>query len=215
MFKKSNVYSIGLTDVNLMTYVKNQNPEVNSDDIKIHRKLQIPVIPFLQKDYGDDMDCTITSIATILYHKLVRQNSTNENFENIYAIVAKYAKKYFYNGNIGVFPLFNKKIFDAAATELNLNIASTKSGYLKNIGYSFDEICGLIRKSNPISLSMWKDGRNFYNNHTVVIIGYNIIDVGNKQMRFLMIYDNWSKTKSYIDYDKLSTISCINYAPVA
>ena len=56
-------------------------------------------------------------------------------------------------------------------------------------------------------LSLWNDGRNYYKNHSVIIVGFNEF----KTKKILTVYDNWHETLSYIDYDKLSIISCINY----
>ena len=52
---------------------------------------------------------------------------------------------------------------------------------------------------------MWKDGLEYYKNHSVLIVGY--LQTVDKKM--LVIYDNWFKSVSYIDYDKLSVISSI------
>lgn len=55
-------------------------------------------------------------------------------------------------------------------------------------------------------LNLWNDGRNYYKNHSVLIIGYKITE--NNDF-ILTIYDNWYKHNSYIDYNKLSIISSI------
>ena len=63
---------------------------------------------------------------------------------------------------------------------------------------------------------MMNDGRSFYKNHSIVVIGYNRYKIDNREIRILAIYDNWAKEVRYIDYERLSMISSINYyAPVA
>ena len=63
---------------------------------------------------------------------------------------------------------------------------------------------------------MFNDGRNYYKNHSIVILGYETFrlkaDDGKiKNVDMLIIYDNWSKNIGYVDYDLVSEISCINY----
>ena len=149
----------------------------------------------LQADYGEDYDCSITCITAML---------SNGNPDETYKKVEEIAKKYFYNGKtIGTIPFFIKAILDEAA---NVN---SKRGYGKNIGFTWSKIKSLIAMDKPIILSMLNDGRNYYRNHSVTIVGYN--EYNNGKVRLLAVYDNWRKTISYIDYSKLCTISSINY----
>ena len=41
--------------------------------------------------------------------------------------------------------------------------------------------------------------------------GYEIYDVGGVQKRLLVVCDSWSKGYSYIDYDRLSSVSSLTY----
>ena len=79
--------------------------------------------------------------------------------------------------------------------------------YLKGVGYNWNIIKNNIQNNIPMILSLWNDGRNYYKNHSVIIVGFNEF----KTKKILTVYDNWHETLSYIDYDKLSIISCINY----
>jgi len=54
-------------------------------------------------------------------------------------------------------------------------------------------------------LNMLNDGTGYYKGHTVLIIGY--LELKNDFL--LIVLDNWNKDISYIDYNKLSTISSI------
>lgn len=60
-------------------------------------------------------------------------------------------------------------------------------------------------------LSVLNDGRNYYKNHSVTIIGYNIVKTQNRKLNMILIYDNWSTEISYVDYNKLNIISSINF----
>ena len=157
--------------------------------------------PSLQEDYGEDLDCTLTSITTVVsYYKPQLQ------IQFIYDQVEKIAKKFLYKGNRGTPTITMNVIFNKVVQLFQINLKS-HNGYIKNLGYNYVGIKNLINKNRPTLLSLSKDGRNFYANHTVLVIGY--YEIGNAKM--IAIYDNWYKQISYIDYNKLAIISGINY----
>lgn len=152
------------------------------------------IVPLRQADYGGEKDCTLTSIVT-----LYRGDKEAEDF---YAEVEGAAKTYFYAPNRGtpylfIWPILNK------ATGLKSSFR-----FFKHIGFGWQKIKSLIDEQKPFILSMRNDGRDYYKNHSVSVIGYIEYDNGAKM---LMIYDNWYRSVSYIDYNKLSFISGINY----
>ena len=53
--------------------------QVNSLELLDYKKL--PVVPFLQKDYGEANDCTLVSIASILYY--LKKGTIEENYPKI------------------------------------------------------------------------------------------------------------------------------------
>ena len=55
---------------------------------------------------------------------------------------------------------------------------------------------------------MSNDGRNYYQNHTVTVIGY--MESGVK-VKMLIIFDNWHETISYVDYNKMNKFCSVNY----
>lgn len=153
-------------------------------------------IPLLQKDYGKPYDCTLTCITAIL--------SRGKDVEKVYEKVEKVAEKHLYDGDShGTIPVFIKAIIDKVAN------VDSKRGYGKGIGYNWEVIKTIIRTNKPIVLSMQNDGRNYYKNHSVTIVGFR--EYNNGEAKLLVIYDNWKKSVSYVDYDKLSVISSINY----
>ena len=128
---------------------------------------------------------------------------------DVYFRVEKYAKQYGFRGK-GTLPIFIKNIFDKTLKEFGVN-RKTKSGYLKCIGYDFDRIRSLIDSNIPMVLSINKDGRNYYNNHSITVIGYLIYQVDNALEPMLLVYDNWNTQACVVDYKALSMISSINY----
>ena len=161
-----------------------------------------------QNDYGKRLDCTITSITMVIRYYC---DYTIE-VEEIYDFVEKTAKKFLYDGEKwGTAFAVIKPIFDISLKHFGLE-KSRKQYLIKScLGYNFDIIKRQLNLLRPIILSMRNDGRNYYMNHTVVIMGYRLMRVGDTVVPILIVLDNWTKLVSYIDYNVLSTISSINF----
>ena len=159
------------------------------------------IYPLLQDNFGEVNDCTLTSITTAIkfFCPLIQT-------ELIYSMVEMIAKQYFYTGEKGTNPIFMSTIYTKVLKYFDIK-KKAKGRYLKNIGFNYNFIQDQIKLGNPILLNISKDGRDYYKNHTVLIIGYAIIE----NIRFLIVFDNWHTQITYIDYEKLSTISSINY----
>ena len=179
---------------NILLYLQSK-----SNETKLIQSKKIKYFPMLlQKNYGELKDCTLTSLTAVLRYKKYFDLDISE----IYKIVESNAKYYGYNGQTyGTICVTIRKIINT--------ICSLKSTvkYFKNIGFTYNTIKEQIDKNNPIILSLYKSGNNSYSNHTVTIIGY----AQYQNSKMLIVADNWYTTQSYIDYDKLSFISQINY----
>lgn len=179
-----------------------------SNPFVVDQKNIIGFPSLLQRDYGAPQDCTLVSITSIVnYFTKLKLDP-----EDIYDYVEQVAKGYFYNGNsYGTIPVFINSIFNKVNAKFGLSKKS-KSGYGKGVGYNIAKIKEQINKNNPMILNISSDGRGYYKNHSVVIIGYLTyqIDSG-KQVHLITVYDNWSKNYSYVDYNKLCAASSINY----
>lgn len=177
-------------------------------------KILSRIKPLLQSDYGEENDCSITSLTTcIYYHSYGNRNDFQDSEKRcnyIYNNLATLASnRYFYNGkSYGTIPFFIKGIYDWGLMAFNDvgNYFRTKSAYLKGIGFNYKKICKIIDEDKPIILSVNKCGK--YKNHSITVIGYMTTS---KQ---LIIYDNWTKAQQCIKYDDISFISCINYQAV-
>lgn len=196
-----------LTSSNINNYLEELFPNSRKRAIK---SKTLDLIPLLQEDYGEANDCTITSITTCICNLLDKAP------EEVYSVVEHIAKKNGYNGTTnGTNPLKIKKIYDLSLKSFGSKLI-TKSGYGKCIGYSYDKICNLIDAKTPIILSVNNDGRNYYRNHSITIIGYTRyrLQLANgitRERRMLKVYDNWYKEYGFVDYEVLSTISSINH----
>ena len=165
------------------------------------RKQLDEFVPLLQKNYGEDNDCTLTSMTAIIFFL----SSQKLNIQEVYDCVEKTAKKYGYKGDRGTPALTIRKIFHVSLAHFNLPKAHGRM--VKNVGFNFDTIKNEINKGNPLILSMFKDGQNYYENHSVTIVGYEIY----KGANMLIIYDNWYRSFAYVDYKKMSNISSVHY----
>lgn len=171
----------GLDEKNLKLFYKDLGKFICKKSLKCKA--------LLQKNYGDVNDCTLTSMACIFG-------------EEYYDKIEKTAIKYGHNTRNGTNPFTVKQIM----TSLGFN-GTAYSSYGKNIGYNYTKIKSLIDNNILIILNITNDGRNYYKNHSVTIIGYEEY-VNHK---FLLVYDNWCENVCYIDYDKLCVVSSINW----
>lgn len=173
----------------------------------LKRQKKLDGFPFLlQKDYGDLNDCTLTSITAIVSFLSLGKNSIQE----IYNYVEKIAKKNLYKGSRGTPYLTMRKIFHESLARFKLPKANIK--FVKGVGYNYSTITAELHKNNPVILSVTNDGRDYYKNHSITVIGYEIYQVGNKEVKMLLVADNWYSTIGYIDFDKIKKVSNIMYS---
>ena len=191
-----------LVGSNIVKYL-NDNNFLNANIIE-DKTLQIR--GFLQQKYGGEGDCTLTSILTIVkYYK----PELNEN--EIYDYIEKIAKKYLYREQWGTFAIFNKIIIKEVFEYFKINKKVTIK-YFKEIGFNKDTIINELKQKHPIILSLTNDGRNYYRNHTITIIGYRIYkNDNNKQKILFKIYDNWYYDFAFLDYEILKSDCSICY----
>ena len=150
-----------------------------------------------QNNYGEDNDCSLTSIAACIYYL----NKNKYSIKDIYLTVEKIASKYGYTGTKGTSPFKIAKIFEESYFELFNDKIQNRGIYLKGLGYNFNTIKNQIDLNKPVILSLWSSPK--YKNHTITVIGY-------KDNNTLIINDNWSIKQTEIIYKDISLISSIN-----
>ena len=160
--------------------------------------------PLVQINFGEkyDGDCTLTTLTEIWSYY------TGIAPRVIYDEIRAFAEsKRFYTKN-GTAPIF--------VNAINKHMSDKRkrgSRYFKNIGFNFQTICDKINEGTPVVLNITDDGRGFYKRHTVTVVGYHVfanIYTG-KIIPFLLVHDNWKADVSYLDFEKLSVLSSINY----
>lgn len=67
MFRGKNIYDCRrLDNLNIQKYILSKN--LGYDKIELKKSNMINLVPFLQKNFGEDCDCTLTSISSCLYY---------------------------------------------------------------------------------------------------------------------------------------------------
>lgn len=206
--KQASYYEKPITWSNLESYIAAEYPNVPAGQKRLIDKYELQVEGFRQNDYGPDNDCTIISIAIIVYTKLKNLNKgiSPYSFQKIYDTALKYAKRCGYTPETGTWPFFNNYILRKTLSTFGIK-KKVKSAYFKRIGFHAKH----FKKYLPLNLSISSDGRGYYEDHSVTIIGYVIYNIAGKEKVFLTVLDNWSTEYRYIDFDRLGTISSINY----
>ena len=148
----------------------------------------------LQKNYGEDYDCTLTSLAAIFG-------------EEHYGLIESHAKKHGYVGKTcGTNPFKVKAIMQGVMNSIGIN-GKCYARYGKGVGFNWYTIGNLLKRGHHVVLNIYKDGRGYYENHSVLIVG--LARYGRHKL--LSVYDNWNKSVSYVDYDKMCMIASINW----
>ena len=146
-----------LTDHNLGQYC------VYPFSVKSEKEIS-NVLGLLQRNYGQDQDCTLTSMTALLLYY-----TKKNNVQDIYNEVERIATKLGYKGNIGTNPLVVRCLMQSVLKRYQIK-KTCYSAYLKSIGYTIDLIKKIINKDVPIILNLSNDGRKYYKNHSVLII---------------------------------------------
>lgn len=193
-----------LDDRNIVSYIQDAYgvENVSSSAARLISNFQ----PVVKKDSGLTSDCTLLSISAIIsYH-----TKYTKSIQDIYDIVESIAEDFLYSGYFTI-PDFIKIVIDRTLKKINIIGESHWSTY-KKADLIYNDIKILIQKNKPIILSLVSDGREYYKDHSVIIIGYVEYNIGiNKKVRLLKVYDNCYDSISYIDYEKMDKICCINY----
>lgn len=148
----------------------------------------------LQKNYGEDYDCTLTSLAAIFG-------------EEHYPLIESCAKKFGYTGKkVGTNPLLIKSIMQNVMKQLNIK-GRCYAKYGKGVSFTWNSLERVIKKGHLVVLNISSDGRKYYKNHSVLVIG--VAKYGKHKL--LAVYDNWNNGISYVDYNKLCPICSVNW----
>ena len=186
---------VRLTDRNIDRYL---NQEYGAaDGPKATKRLGSQALR--QIDYGEDNDCTLTAITEAIRYYIPAAPP-----QEIYNVVVKWGKRFGYNSRRGTSCVMINSIYDNSLYELKAK--KKVRGYnIKGLNYRYEDIVISINKGNPVVLNIYKDGRDLYNNHSILVIGY--LTVGKAKM--LIVHDNWYTNDAFVDYTKLSRLASV------
>lgn len=154
--------------------------------------------PLLQNDYGEENDCSLTSITACTAYLLNRVD-----INHIYSVTEKTAHLWGYSGTKhGTFSVTIKPIWERVLEACG-HPRKVTAKFVKGIGYSLNTIQEQLTKGNPVILNVVKINNTLYKNHTITVVGFE----GEK----LFVYDNWSRVLRQIYYKDISISSSINY----
>ncbi len=168
------------------------------------------VLPHKQSSLeADANNCTLTSISTICeYYKNEGYMKIPDDITLIYKDVREIAVGYGYKPDYGTFP--TKKINNIVEDSFK------KWGYTCNSTnyylYSWWGYTNEINNDRPFVLNLTS---GTYSNHSITVYGYNEYDVpGVIEALFLLVYDNWSTSTRYIDYNVMLTSTLESYTTI-
>lgn len=150
--------------------------------------------PLLQRDFGREQNCTLTALAFLF---------GAECYGRILEIALHYRYRREHGGTD---PFRIRAIMRDCCASFGTD-GVCRVAYGKGIGYDFRKIREILEDGRYLLLNLLGDGRRYYRGHTVTVIGYEEYAHG----RFLLVYDHWNTSCSYIDYRRLCVISSINW----
>ena len=180
-------------------------------NISVVSSKSVDMINATQREFASkkgEGNCVLVAITRLVHYYAENGyiNITDTNVEQIYEIVRQIAiDKYNYTGN-GICILELKSLINDVLTQFGCK--STIS--LKPIMWKFDKhIKSEIDNGKPIILAIG-EGFGYYRKHALVISGYKIYNVEkntlwgkkNKQYPVIEVYDGWTNSVRYIDYNK-------------
>ena len=106
----------------------------------------------------------------------------------------KVARRHLYTDRFGTNPLFISRIARRTFAGYGVKIKS-KGIYV----WSFEEqVEKEISAGRPVIMNI---ARGFYRDHTVVVAGYSVWQVGEKIYPMIRVIDGWKSGYHYIDYE--------------
>lgn len=153
---------------------------------------------FIQKDFSKNTkNCSIISITRLIkyYSKKISKLSTSE--QEIFGQVYNIALAYNFSEIYGTNPT---KIDDILRDYFSFFGIKTKAKghYLGNF---YKPVKSEIDKGRPLIMNI---AFGKYHNHTVTVTGYKIFKYRNMNIKFIELYDGWTREKSYLDYNAFS-----------
>ena len=141
-------------------------------------------------------NCSVVAVTRLLdyYGKKKLISGVPEDIRQTYKVVEEIAESYGYTDKRGTVPFFISGIAREAFKEYGAK-TRCRGVYV----WTFEkQVMEEISNSRPVIMNI---ARGFYKDHTIVVCGYSIWQVGNKMYPMLRVIDGWKKGYHYIDYE--------------
>lgn len=141
-------------------------------------------------------NCSVVAVTRVIdyYRKKYNIQAIPENIKDTYRLVEEVAESYGYTDKIGTIPFF----ISAIAKE-SFSLYGIKTKCRGVYIWTFEkQVVREIAAGRPVIMNI---ARGYYKDHTVVVTGYSIWRVGNKEYPILRIIDGWRSGYHYIDYE--------------
>ena len=141
-------------------------------------------------------NCSVVAVARVIeyYGRKNKIVSIPADIQLIYKDVEKVARRHLYTDRFGTNPLFISRIARRTFAGYGVKIKS-KGIYV----WSFEEqVEKEISAGRPVIMNI---ARGFYRDHTVVVAGYSVWQVGEKIYPMIRVIDGWKSGYHYIDYE--------------
>ena len=141
-------------------------------------------------------NCSVVAVTRVIdyYRKKRNLPGIPEDIREIYRDVEEIAESYGYNDKIGTIPFFISGIAKESFGRYGIK-TRCKGVYV----WTFEkQVVKEISEGRPVIMNI---ARGYYKDHTVVVVGYSIWRVGDKEYPMLRIIDGWRSGYHYIDYE--------------
>ncbi len=159
---------------------------------------------FLQADFGDSNNCSLAAITRVLYYYSKNgYTKIDSSYNKIYAKVKKYGKKHGYTTKKGTSPTKINNIVNDVLKDYGYKKSKCKGIYV----WTFKkQVKKEVDNKRPVIMNI---ARGYYGNHTVTVCGYAVYKRTKKTLgikttktyNMIQVYDSWSNSKKYIDYN--------------
>lgn len=150
---------------------------------------------FIQDDFEYDVkNCSLVSITRLIkFYSRENEKLPKDELE-IYRSVFNIAKGYKFSYESGTSPLVIDDIIRDYFNFYGVEVKS-KGHYLGNF---YNPVKKEIDKRHPLIMNI---AFGKYQGHTVTVSGYKIFKFKNMKIKFIELFDGWSKNVSYLDYN--------------
>ncbi len=162
-----------------------------------------PNVPsFLMNDleYGTN-NCTLTGITRLFAYQRDNNGYTAiPDNVTLYGDIKAIAEGYGYSGDNGTFPTKINNIINDTLKKYGIS-GKGSSTYI----WDFNTVKKEIDAGRPLLFNI---AFGYYGDHTVSVVGYSVFTRGTglfqKTTRFFKVYDGWTRSNRYIDYDLIN-----------